>query len=179
MLRRLPFLLLPVLLACSKSDSSPVIDFGEGEGITYRDASNLPNGPSDPTDWISDATWNEQERALFSEVSFDLNGSQRPNLVAFASPFPNPSAGQANWTVQCQQASGATPPNCTLRVVFVNRNYGVLHRRGPLTLTGNQSYTFDYAGMGLPVKELSRLYYLAYDNNGLVYKGHGDIRYIQ
>ena len=165
------------MLSCSKSNSNPTIDFGAGEGITYRDASNLPNGPSDPTDWTSDATWNEQERALFPEVSFDLNGSQRPNLVAFASPFPNPSAGQANWTVQCQQASGAVSPSYTLRVVFVDRTYKALHRLGPLILIGNRSYHLDYAGMGLPVKELSRLYYLVHDDNGLIYKGHGDIRY--
>ncbi|WP_426061360.1 hypothetical protein [Hymenobacter sp. B1770] len=57
MLRQLPLvLLLFSLLACSKSNSSPTINFGQGGGITYRDGSNRPAGPGDPTDWTSDAT---------------------------------------------------------------------------------------------------------------------------
>ncbi|MFC7667452.1 hypothetical protein ACFQT0_08660 [Hymenobacter humi] len=125
MLRRLlPVLLSFSLLACSKSDSSPTINFGEGEGITYRSGNNMPAGPGDPTDWTSDATWNAQERALFPEINFDLNGTQQTALIGPGYAFPNPAlTGQANWTLQTQRSSGGGTAAFTLRGVFVNRKY--------------------------------------------------------
>ncbi|WP_210521032.1 hypothetical protein [Hymenobacter terricola] len=76
--RRLPLLLLSTLLGCSKSESNSVIviGFGKGEGITYRTGQHIPNGPYDPTGRTSDGDWNKQERTLFSDLNFDLNGPQ-------------------------------------------------------------------------------------------------------
>ena len=179
MLRRLlPVLILSSLLACQKNDSGSTIDFGAGEGLTYRDVQNLPNGPQDPSDWSTDATWNPQERALFPELGFDLNGAQQPNSIGSNAAFPNPAqAGQANWTLQTQRNSSGGAASYTLRAVFVNRRYEVIQRLGPTDFILSQTYAFDYAQMGLPAKELFRLYYVVYNASGLVYKGHGDLRY--
>jgi hypothetical protein len=169
-------LLLPMFWSCSTSDSNPIVDFGEGEGITYRDGSNFPGGIDDPTDWTSDATWNKQERALFADVNVDLNGAQRPQLVVVSPLFPNPSIGQATWFVGPPRTSSGT--SFTVRAVLVNRRYQELRRVGPLTLaTGSPFYAnFDYIQAGLSPRELYRLYYVVTDASGLVYKGHGDVR---
>jgi hypothetical protein len=174
--RFLPFLLLPALWSCSTSDSNPIVDFGEGEGITYRTGQNLPVGPNDPSDWTSDATWNKQERALFADVNVDLNGPQRPQLVVVSPLFPNPSIGQATWFTGPRTTSPVT--SLTVRAVLVNRQYQALRRVGPLALaTGSPIYTsFDYLAAGLSPRELYRLYYVVTDASGLVYKGHGDVR---
>ena len=51
---RSSFFLLLALLAlasCKKDRDRPAeIDFGPGEGISYRDGFNLSAGPADPTD---------------------------------------------------------------------------------------------------------------------------------
>ncbi|MDQ2771272.1 MAG: hypothetical protein M3Y54_12320 [Bacteroidota bacterium] len=178
--RFLPVLLLSTLLGCSKSDSNPIIDFGEGEGITYRSANNLPVGPQDPTDWTSDAVWNKQERALFPEFSFDLNGSQQPNLVFCTPTYPNPSVGWAHWTAYSPRPTSGPTTTYSVRAVLVNRKYQTVLRLGPADFnSGNTGITFnlDYIGAGVSTNELYRLYYVMYNANGLVYKGHGDIRY--
>ena len=178
MLRRLlPFLLVPALLACSKSDSNPEIYFGEGEGISYRTGNNLPNGPYDPTDWTSDGEWNKQERALFADLNLDLNGPQQPGLVSSSQAFPNPSAGWATWGPQAQRNSSGGATIYTVRAVIVNRKYEVLRQIGPNDFTNDQRYSLDYVQIGMQPNEVHRLYYVVYNANGLVYKGHGDVRY--
>lgn len=176
--RFLPVLLLAALLGCSKSDSNPIMNFGEGEGITYRSANNLPVGPADPTDWTSDPEWNKQERALFPSLSFDPNGSQRPTLVAYTTVYPNPApGGQATWTLQTQRVLGTVSPSYTIQAVLVNRRYEVITRLGPNNSNIGIAYTFDYRALGIGTNELHRIYYLVSDASGLVYKGHGDVRY--
>jgi hypothetical protein len=176
--RFLPILLLAALLGCSKSDSNPIVDFGEGEGITYRNANNLPVGPGDPTDWTSDGEWNKQERALFPNSSFDLNSAQRPALVAYTTTYPNPApGGQATWTLQTQRVAGTIPPVYTIQAVLVNRKYEIITRLGPVNSNTGIAYAFDYTSLGIGANELHRIYYLVSDASGLVYKGHGDIRY--
>ena len=171
-------MLLAALVGCSKSDSNPIIDFGEGEGITYRTATNLPVGPRDYTDWTSDAEWNKQERALFSDLNFDLNGSQRTALIGETTVYPNPAPGNlANWELQLRQTGNNAPPLCITQAVMVNRKYEVLIRIPAFTSNYGINYRFDYASLGLSPNELYRIYYVVYDTSGLIYKGHGDIRY--
>ena len=73
--RFLPILFLAALLGCSKSDSNPSIDFGPNDGISYRNASNMPSGTQDPTDWTIDGDWNAQEQKLFASLGANLNTS--------------------------------------------------------------------------------------------------------
>ena len=180
MLRRLlSFLLLPALLSCSKSDSNPIVDFGPGEGITYRTGQNLPYGPSDPTDWTSDAEWSKQERNLFPELSFDLNGPQQPALVSSGTAYPNPAAGYATWSLQSFRSAGSGLNTYSMRAVLVNRKYQTMLRLGPTDFVMGINFTMNYLGAGLSPNELYRLYYVVYNAGGLVYKGHGDVRYAQ
>lgn len=174
--RFLSVALLAALVGCSKSDSNPIVDFGEGEGITYRTATNLPVGPRDYTDWTSDAEWNKQERALFSDLSFDLNGPQQTSLISFNSTYPNPAPeGQATWGLEIQRS--ATAVNYTVAAALVDRKYEVKQRFGPTGFVLRSAYSLDYPKAGLSPNELYRLYYVVYNANGLVYKGHGDVRY--
>ncbi|MBD2770471.1 hypothetical protein IC235_21510 [Hymenobacter sp. BT664] len=132
MLHRLPLvLLLTMLVACHKSATNPTIDFGEGEGITYRDGNNWPAGPQDPTDWQADATWNERERALFPDLQFDLNAPQRSNLTLYTCAYPNPAAGRATWSIRMNIPYGSPAIEYTVSAVFVSRNYKVVTRLGP------------------------------------------------
>ena len=175
--RFLPVLLLAALLGCSKSDSNPIVDFGEGEGITYRNGSNIPAGPHDPTDWTSDGEWNKQERALFSDLNLDLNGPQQPSLVACSPAYPNPSAGSANWRWLAQRLTSANTATYSVRALLVNRQYRIMRQLDSSNFTNQIIFSLDYVGAGLGTNELYRLYYVVYNASGLVYKGHGDIRY--
>ncbi|GAB3727135.1 hypothetical protein GCM10027594_09040 [Hymenobacter agri] len=176
--RFLPILLLSALLGCSKSDSNPIMDFGEGEGITYRDNTARPSGPQDPTDWTSDGEWNKQERALFSELSFNLNGAQQPALVNSTYLFANPAqVAQATWSFQTQRNTSGGAASYTIRAVIVDRKYTVMGKLGPNELILGEQFSLNYASMGLQPNELYRLYYVLYNSGGLVYKGHGDLRY--
>ena len=175
--RFLPTLLLTALLGCSKSDSNPIIDFGEGEGITYRTANNYPVGPHDPTDWTSDGEWNKQERALFPSLGFDLNGAAQAAGLIYTTAYPNPAMGSsASFAVQGQRLNGGVV-GYTLDAVLVDRNYRVRQRFGPQSFINGYTYTFDYVQLGLAANELYRIYYVVYTANGLAYKGHGDVRY--
>ncbi|MDO7850567.1 hypothetical protein [Hymenobacter convexus] len=175
--RFLPLLLLPTLWSCSTSDSNPIIDFGEGEGITYRQGNNVPTGPRDYTDWTTDATWNKQERALFADANLDLNGPQRPELIAYTTAYPNPTwSGQASWAIGPRTGSASGGP-FTVRAVLVNRQYRAMLRIAPQALVvSGLTYALDYTKAGLEPRELYRLYYLVTDASGLVYKGHGDVK---
>ena len=175
--RLLPILFLSTLLACSKSDSNPEIDFGEGEGITYRTGTNMPDGPADPTDWTSDGNWNKQERNLFPELSFDLNGAQQ-GLVVSGYAYPNPAAGgQANWTLSTVRTGSVSSGPYSARAVLVNRKYQTMLRLGPTDFNVGTGFSMNYIGAGLGTNELHRLYYVVYNASGLVLKGHGDVRY--
>ena len=176
--RFLPILCLATLLGCSKSDSNPEIFFGNGEGISYRTSNNMSIGPQDPTDWTSDATWSERERNLFPELSFDLNGPQQPAAIAYTSVYSNPAqVSIAKWALQTQSNSSGGTANYTIRAVIVNRKYAVLTKLGPNNFTLGQQYSLDYARIGMQPNELYRLYYVMHTTSGLIYKGHGDVRY--
>ena len=177
-LRLLSVLSLVALTGCSKFDSNPEIFFGDGEGISYRTSSNMRIGPQDPTDWTSDATWEERERNLFPELTFDLNGPQQPAFIAYTSAYANPAqVSIANWALQTNRNSSGGAANYTVHAVIVNRKYGVLTKLGPNNFTLGYQYSLDYARIGMQPNELYRLYYVVYSANGLVYKGHGDVRY--
>jgi hypothetical protein len=173
MTKYLLFTLALVLIACQKSATDPTLDFGVGEGISFRNNNGMPNGAQDPTDWTTDATWNEQETALFSELSISLNSSQQPSLITFAYAYPNP-AKQAIWSVQTSTPSVAY----TVTAVLVDSKYQIIKRFAHTSHIGGHNYLLDYAQLGLNSSETYRLYYVLFNNNGLVYKGHGDMRYL-
>ena len=170
--------LLLALVACkSKPDAaSPTIDFGAGDGFSHFDAGARPNGTQDPTDWTTDASWNEQEKALFPKLSFELNGAQRPTLFMYANVYPNPGAS-AIYRVEAANKSGSLAVSYSVKLVLVNRAYEVLMQQGPLSFPSGYAVAFDYGQLGLQPGERYRLYYVLYDSNGLVSKGHGDVRY--
>ena len=165
--RFLPILFLATLLGCSKSDSNPIVDFGEGEGITYRTAANLPIGPRDYTDWTFDDHWNKRECALFPELSFDLNGTQQPALISFNSTYPNPSwDGRATWGLEIKTSS--LPTTYSVVAALVDRQYAVRQRFGTTTISRSLNFSLDYLKAGFSPNELYRLYYVVYSANGVV-----------
>ena len=178
MLKSLLFAALGLgLAACHKADDSPSIDFGPGEGISYHDGNNLPAGYQDPTDWTADATWNEQERALFSELSLSLDGPTQTGIFYGLSAYPNPGA-VAIWGLQSQRPAGSPDQDFAAAAVLVDRNYRVIQRL-PRRNSTNGAYAtaLDYGKLGLNPGERYRLYYVLSNAKGLICKGHGDIRY--
>lgn len=176
----LPYFFIAIILAstaCHKVDSSPTIDFGTGDGITHRAADGTLNGSLDSTDWSSDDTWNEQEIALFSDLKLDINGpQQQPQLIERTYLYPNP-ASQARWEVQ--YAIGApVSPNISVALALVNQHYKLITKPVPDSFF-HYAVFFDFAKLELNSNENYRLYYLFYNNTGLVYKGHGDIHYLK
>jgi hypothetical protein len=165
------------LAACHKADDGPSIDFGPGEGISYQDANNLPVGYQDPTDWTADATWNEQEQLLFSELSLSLDGPPQTGIFYTLRVFPNPGA-TATWGLQSQLPTSSPDRDFAAVAVLVDRSYRVLQRfpRRSST-TGAYALSLDYAKLGLNPGERYRLYYVLSNTKGLICKGHGDIRY--
>ncbi len=179
MTKHILFTILSLVLAACKdqSASSPRIDFGADDGFSHRDGYNLPAGFQDPTDWSTDATWNEQEKALFSDAKIDLNATQIANFLATNWLYPNPAA-QSSWLITARKDAAGTAVAFTRLAVLVDNSYQVMYRfpttEAPGGYLGN---TLDYAQLGLQAGERYRLYYLLTNATGLLYKGHGDIRY--
>jgi hypothetical protein len=177
-------LLLPALLlalaACNhKSTDSPRIDFGPGTGFSYRDGSNIPAGAQDPTDWASDATWQSPETALFPDIKFNLNAAQPAGFVEFAYLYPNPSRA-STWGFTSKETAPNIRPDFTVTAVLVGADYQVIQRIAPNSSNkGNFAISFDYSQLSLQPGSLYRIYYVLYDANGLLYKGHGDFLYKQ
>jgi hypothetical protein len=170
--------LMLALAACKdKSNNSPGIDFGPGDGFSYRDGSNYPTGVQDPTDWTTDVTWTEQEKALFPELSFNLNTGQPAGFIESNYLYPNP-AQASTWGFSSRQTSAGMRPDFTVAAVVVGADYQIIQRL-PHSTSNNGSFraSFDYAKLGMQPSTLYRLYYVLYNTTGLLYKGHGDIRY--
>ncbi|WP_152560124.1 hypothetical protein [Hymenobacter sp. IS2118] len=170
MLRRLPYLLLlPAMLSCSKSDSSPTIDFGEGEGISYRDGNNLPAGPQDPTDWKSDGNWNQAEQNLFKSIPVNVKDASKGSLYG-AGFYPNPVRSKAIIFYR-------TPVVTTCKLVIVDKDYNVLTEN---TFSNSiyplESFTLNLFGSNFQKGRRYRLYYVMYNGTTLYTKGHGDIK---
>ena len=79
--------------------------------------------------------------------------------------------------MQARRNSSGGATIYTVRAVIVNRKYEVLSRIGPGDFTIDQRYLLDYVQIGMQPNEVYRLYYVVYNASGLVYKGHGDVRY--
>ncbi|MGI4822087.1 MAG: hypothetical protein ACRYFV_12835 [Janthinobacterium lividum] len=157
-------------------DTSPSIDFGAATGITYRSANGMANGAQDPTDWTADATWTTQEKALFSELSISLDGTPQSGFLNLLILYPNPAA-TATWAVNSN--NGASGPNpFSTAAVLVSRDFKeMLRLPHGYASSGYYAAAFDYAKLGLQPGERYRLYYVIFNNNGLILKGHGDVRY--
>ncbi len=110
---------LALLLAgCSKDSAGPTIDFGPGEGFTYRGNSNLPTGPQDLTDWTLDAQWNQQEKNLFQSLNLNLDAANQVAATAgsIGGAYPNPATSAVS-------VSYATPAATRSKTLVVDDHY--------------------------------------------------------
>ena len=164
---------LPLLaFQCEKAYTGPDIDFGPGEGITYRDAQGRPSGPQDPSDWTTDATWNAQELTYFNFPTFPINGAQQVGSVTAVGAYPNPGpAGKLTWRLRL---SPAAPCPCQVYASLRSRRYTEVDTFLATVAAGDsvafspKAYNFD---------QNYRLYYVVSNANSLLYKGHGDLRF--
>ncbi|QKG58709.1 hypothetical protein GKZ68_19975 [Hymenobacter sp. BRD128] len=168
--------LLLSLAACHKTDDAPGLDFGAGDGISYRDASGMANGTQDPTDWTADATWTAQEKALFPELSISLEGAPQTSFLDRLTLYPNPAA-VATWAVVSKNGASGPSPFSTAAVLVSRDVKEVLRLPHGYAGSGYYATAFDYAKLGLTPGERYRLYYVVFNGNGLILKGHGDVRY--
>lgn len=172
--RYLPIAILPLLaFTCGQEYAGPDVYFGPGESITHRDAQGRLNGPLDPNDWTSDSIWSGQETHLVGlpPGPNSLNGPQQLATVSHTEAWPNPvPAGQATWQIRLSQAA---PCPCLVQMVYVSRRYTEIDwRRDTLRAGDSLRVTLRTYAPG----QLYRLFYLVSNANGLLYKGHGDIR---
>ncbi|MCB2376129.1 hypothetical protein LGH70_00935 [Hymenobacter sp. BT635] len=163
---------LPLAMGCQKDkEAEPsTIDFGAGEGISYRNAMNYPMAYTDPTDWTSDKQWSSREKALFS-FPVAVNLDQAPTGVTTNMSFyPNPVE---------PGGIGMFRPNSTtegtLRLIWVDKNYKVVSTHEQ-ALVKNMEMRFQFPETTFPREQKYRLYYVLYKADGtLIYKGHGDV----
>jgi len=170
--RPLPLAAICLLLCafqCERPYEGPDIDFGPGPGITYRDAQGRLLRPEDPTDWTSDATWSSQELNMFSNAT---NGPQQLGAVSQSLAYPNPGkAGQVSWYFKL---SPAAPCPCRVYAKLVSKRYTEVDIHfADLAASDSLQFTPRVYNPG----QLYRLYYLVYNNNGMLYKGHGDLSF--
>ena len=167
------FLLLPLALLlgdCSKKNTVPTIDFGPNDGISYRNASNIPLGTQDPTDWTIDGDWNAQEQNLFTSLRANLNTSPQGSATYIGGAFPNPATNAVRFEYQ-------TPGTALSKIVFVDNNYQVMATfDGPTTASTSYSITINLNNGNYKKGQRYRLYYVLYNGTALYFKGHGDIR---
>ncbi len=174
--RYLPIAILPLLaFTCGQEYAGPDVYFGPGESITHRDAQGRLNGPLDPNDWTSDTTWTGQEIYLLGlppgTGPNPLNGPQQLATVSHTEAWPNPApTGQATWQIRL---SPTAPCPCTVGMVYVSRRYTEIDTRTATLQAGDS--------LRVPLRtynpgQLYRLFYVVNNANGLLYKGHGDIR---
>lgn len=164
--------LLLLAFTCGREYEGPDIDFGPGAGITYRDAQGRLLRPEDATDWTSDATWNEQELSHFAFPNLVLNGLQPPGAVSQSIAYPNPGpVGQVKWRLRL---SPAAPCPCRVYAQLVSKRYTEVDiYMAELAAGDSLQFTPKVYDFG----QLYRLYYIVSNNTGLLYKGHGDLRF--
>lgn len=175
--------LLLAATACSKDKTEPSIDFGPNGGFTPRYSNAMSAGPEDPTDWTSDASWNEKEQKLFASLQLPMTGSQVGVNDWGTDFFSNPCAASADGRLHMGYMRNMliVPTNERASFVIVDAHYKVLD-------------TFDYSlynspysrGVAFqlhfdPTKYLSnklyRVYYVMYiPGQQVYYRGHGDIK---
>jgi hypothetical protein len=157
---------------CERPYEGPDIDFGPGPGITYRDAQGRLLRPEDPTDWTSDATWNEQELNKFAFPNLVLNGPQQPSAVSQSLAYPNPGqAGQVKWRFKL---SPTAPCPCRVYAQLVSKRYTEADVYTAELAAGD---SLQFAPKAYDPNQLFRLYYIVSNASGLLYKGHGDLRF--
>ncbi|AYA38493.1 hypothetical protein D3Y59_16425 [Hymenobacter oligotrophus] len=170
------------LAACEK------IDFGGGDdsSIARTDAQGRPLGSANPGEWTTDLAWNKQERELFRDLPFAIDGATSPLLrdTRFLL-YPNPAPKFANFGVDFQPLGPVRP---RIRYALVNRRYRVV-QSGTLyseaNVRGAANMLFDFAlvldGPKLEKGHTYRLYYVMYNElnpgiQGYLCKGHGDVQ---
>lgn len=170
--RPLPLAAISLLLCafqCEHPYEGPDIDFGPGPGITYRDAQGRLLRPADPTDWTSDATWNEQELRTLPTAT---NGPQQLSAVSQSLAYPNSGpVGQVSWYFKL---SPAAPCPCRVYAELVNKRYSEADVYAAELAAGD---SLRFTPKAYDTAQKYRLYYVLSNANGLIYKGHGDIRF--
>ena len=166
-----------ILSNCSKSESDAssglFVNFGPGEGFSYRTGNNLPAGYEDPTDWQLDGQWNTREAGLFNALGLDVNAT--PQLGPNSSPqtyftaYPNPCLGAFHFGY-------ATSAPVFCKAVVVNRFYQPLNEFASPRVSTRLDFSVNVAGQGFKPGSLYRVYYVLYNGTTLYGKGHGDIK---
>ena len=168
--RFLPILFLATVMGCSKSDSTPSIDFGPNDGISYRNASNMPSGTQDPTDWTIDGDWNAQEQNLFASLGTNMNTSPQGFASYIGGAFPNPATSAVSFGYQ-------TPGAALSKIVLVDNTYQFMATfDGPKTASTSYSIVLNFNNGNYKKGQRYRLYYVLYNGTALYFKGHGNIR---
>ncbi|KUG06520.1 hypothetical protein [Solirubrum puertoriconensis] len=161
------------------------LDFGDDGGITRTDAQGRTTGRTDSSEWTTDLSWDKQERELFKDLSFAIDGPNSPRLSnARFVLYPNPAPKFANFAADFQPNGPVRP---RIRYVLVDKRYRVMQTgtlRSENSVSGAAGLLLDFA-LVLDAPKLDkgktyRLYYVMYNEEhsgalGYLCKGHGDV----
>ncbi|UYZ58953.1 hypothetical protein [Hymenobacter latericus] len=175
-----------LLLLCLLLGACEKIDFGDDDGITRTDAQGRTTGPTNGSEWTTDLVWSKQERELFKDLPFAIDG---PNSQLLSNArflfYPNPAPRFANFAADFQPLGRSRP---RIRYVLVDKRYRVMQTgtlRSESSVAGATNMLLDFAlvldGPKLEKGKTYRLYYVMYnelDTGALGYlcKGHGDVQ---
>ncbi len=171
--------LLLAATACSKDKTEPSIDFGPNGGFTPRYSNAMSAGPEDPTDWTSDASWNEKEQKLFVGLNLSLTGPQLPATTWSFDFFPNPGQLSGDHEFDIFARYGAALPTGAMRLstAIVDSQYGLIISDDFEIRSSQLRMRFALDPAKFTANKLYRLYYVVYEPGKQVYyRGHGDIK---
>jgi hypothetical protein len=170
----LSFVLVAIIAAysCGKSNNNPEDITNQIDTQSYTSTNLTGNslGLIDPSDWTRDNIWLPQETVLFqTPTSVQLANTSDSGTVLISPAYPNPLNNIFNWVYKSIKAS-------LLQIVITDNQLNIKKRIFIKTLAGNNTISIQMPESEFEQNKNYRLYYAFYtSNNGLYYKGHGDL----
>jgi hypothetical protein len=171
----LSFVLVAILVvySCGKSNNNPedITNQIDTQSYTSTSVTGTSLGLIDPTDWTRDNIWLPQETILFqAPTSTQLANTSDSGTVLIFPAYPNPLNNIFNWGYRTTKTS-------LLQIVITDNQLNIKKRLFiNNTLVGNNTISIQMPESEFEQNKNYRLYYAFYtSNNGLYYKGHGDL----
>lgn len=162
----IPCLCILLLSAACDKTTAFTIDVSN---ITATDSNGVITGSIDNTDWGTDPSWSETEKAFFRTDPVDIS-SASVATIHLQPAYPNPT-NKKGVTLQF-----TTSTISFLRIAIVDANLKKLAYYTFLTSAGLNAYFIPLAPPAFSTNKNYRIYY-SFDapGNAMYFKGHGDV----
>lgn len=165
------FIIALLVSGCKKKDhtpaeaTAPLSRLPLFSGYTSTDNVGVPTGLTDATDWRTDDTWSDMEKALFANYSIYNDNCAPDTGISIQPAYPNPSS---NVFFLAMEKDSAT----WFGIRVVNQDADVLIATDSIYPS---NIVFDLSGLTTPSDSLVRAYYMFVRSDSCMFKGHGDI----